>query len=129
MSAGNLTFSQLVLQVIDDSLSVLGDEPKKAIYQYLFTIHALPKEDIPSRTDDFVSGMKKALGTASTVIERLILKKLYQRIGSTFRESQGLEFGDYVEEAKRRFEVLKQHKGGLTGSLDFAESKKGQSSS
>jgi len=107
----------------------LGDEPKKAIYQYLLTIHALPREDIPSRTDDFVSGMKKALGTASSVIERLILKKLYQRIGSTFRESQGLEFGDYVEEAKRRFEVLKQHKGGLNGSLDFAESKKGQSSS
>lgn len=124
-----MTFNQLILQVIDDSLGILGEEPKKAIYQYLLTIHSLPREDIPAKTEEFVSGLKKALGTASTVIERLILKKLYQRIGSVFRESQGLEFADYLEEARRRFEVPKQHREALAGSLDFGGSKKGQSSS
>ncbi len=118
-----------MLQVIDDGLSVLGEEPKKAIYQYLLTMHSLPREDIPTRTGEFVAGIKKALGTASVVIERLILKRLYHRIGGTFKESQGLEFSDYVEEAKRRFEVLKQHKRALVGPLDLAGSKKGQSSS
>ncbi len=83
-----------MLQVVDDSLSVMGEEPRKAIYQYLLTIHSLPKEDIPAKTDEFVSGLKKALGSASAVVERLILKRLYQRIGNTFRESQGLEFRD-----------------------------------
>ncbi len=117
-----------MLQVIDDSFSVLGEEPRKAIYHYLATIHALPREDIPSRPGEFASGMKKALGTASSVIERLILKKLFLRIGSTFRESEGLEFGDYLEEAKRRFDLQKQHRAGLTEPLDFTGSKKGQSS-
>ncbi len=121
-----MTFNQLMLQVVDDSLSVMGEEPKKAMYQYLLTIHSLAKEDIPAKTDEFVLGMKKALGTASTVIERLILKKLYQRIGGTFRESQGLEFSDYVEDAKRRFEMLKQHRGGVGDSFEYGVSKKSQ---
>ncbi len=115
-----------MLQVIDDSLSVMGEEPRKAIYQYLLTIHSLPKEDIPAKTDEFVSGLKKALGSASAVVERLILKRLYQRIGNTFRESQGLEFRDYVEDARRRFEMLKQHRGALDESLESGKSKKGQ---
>ena len=120
------SFNQVLLEVIDDSLVVLGEEPRKAVYQYLVTLHSLEREKIPERTDEFVSGLKKALGAASSVIQRLILKKLYQRLGSVFHESQGLEFGDYIMDARRRFEVLKQHQTGYNDTLDSNRSKKGQ---
>ena len=113
----------MLLDCIDEALSVLGNEPRQAVYQYLSTIHSLDREQIPNRVDDFAAALKKALGGASRVIERLILRKLFQRIGSTFREVADLEFTDYVGEAKRRFEITSsKHNDPLEG----LRSKKGQ---
>ena len=100
---------------------MLGNEPKQAVYQYLSSIHSLDREQIPEKVDQFSAGMRKALGSASKVIERLILKKLYQRIGSTLREVSDLDFTDYVNEAKRRFELTSRH----SDATDL-RSKKGQ---
>ncbi len=121
-----MTFDQLVLQAIDDGLSVMGEEPKRALYQYLFTIHSLTREDIPARIGEFVLGLKKALGAASKVIEKLILKKVYEKIGSTFQESHGLEFGDYIEEARQKFEIQRQRLVGVGDSSEYGRSKKAQ---
>jgi archaellum biogenesis protein FlaJ (TadC family) len=117
------SFDQLLLESIDDGLSILGNEPKQAVYHYLATIGSLDRERIPDKLDEFSTGLKKALGSASKVIERLILKNLFQRMGSTFRESSGLEFTDYVAEARRRFEISSTKYG---DPLDSARSKKGQ---
>jgi hypothetical protein len=73
--------------------------------------------------DVFAAGLKKALGSASRVIERLILKKLFQGIGSTFREVADFEFTDYVSEAKRRFEIISTKH---SDPLESLRSKKGQ---
>jgi len=117
------SFSQVLLDCVDEGLSVLGSEPRQAVYQYLATIHSLEREQIPDKVDEFANGLKKALGSASRVIERLILKKLFQRIGSTFRETADLEFADYVRDAKRRFEVTSTKH---SDSLEGLRSKKGQ---
>jgi hypothetical protein len=116
-------FSQVLLDCVDEGLSVLGNEPRLAVYQYLATIHSLDREQIPDRIDEFATGLKKALGGASRVIERLVLKKLFQRIGSTFRETEDLEFGDYVRDAKRRFEITSTKHN---DSIESLRSKKGQ---
>jgi len=117
------SFSQVLLDCVDEGLSVLGNEPRQAVYQYLATIHSLDREQIPDKVDEFATGLKKALGSASRVIERLILKKLFQRTGSTFRETAELEFADYVRDAKRRFEVTSTKH---SDSLEGLRSKKGQ---
>jgi predicted CopG family antitoxin len=117
------TFSEVLLDCVDEGLSVLGIEPRQAVYQYLSTIHSLEREQIPDKVDEFAAGLKKALGSASRVIERLILKKLFQRIGSTFREAADSEFTDYVSEAKRRFEIISTKH---SDPLESLRSKKGQ---
>jgi hypothetical protein len=116
-------FSQVLLDCVDEGLSVLGNEPKQAVYQYLATIHSLDREQIPDKVDEFSTGLRKALGSASRVIERLILKKLFQKIGSTFRETADLEFTDYVMDAKRRFEIVSMKQSDLPEGL---RSKKSQ---
>ncbi len=113
----------MLLDCVDDGLSVLGNEPKEAVYQYLATIHSLDREQIPDKVDEFSTGLRKALGGASRVIERLILKKLFQRVGSTFRETADLEFTDYVMDAKRRFEIVSMKHSDLS---EASRSKKGQ---
>lgn len=120
------SFSEILLECIDEGLSVLGNEPKQALYQYLYSIHSLDREQIPEKVGEFSAGLRKALGSASKVIERLILRKLFQRIGHAFRETSDLEFTDYVMEAKRRFELTS---GKHNDALDGLRSKKDQVSS
>ncbi len=119
-------FGPVLLEAIDESLSVLGDEPRRAVYQYLATIGSLQREDIPDRLEDFAQGMKKALGGASSVLRKIILKKLFQKIGSTLKESQDLDFVDYVKDAERRYDVLSQHRSSQEEIRAPGRSKKGQ---
>jgi hypothetical protein len=117
------SFDQLLLESIDEGLSVLGNEPQQAVYHFLLTICALPRDEIPSRVAEFAAGLKKALGGASKVIERVILRKLFEKTGSSFREVPDTDFKDYVADAKRRFDVLSRRHD---DSIDGMRSKKGQ---
>jgi len=119
-------FGEVLLESIDDSLQILGEEPKNAVYQYLSTMQSLDRKDIPDRLEDFQSGLKNALGAAARVVERLILRKLYQKIGSTFRETSEYEFSEHVNEARRRFEGTRQRPPVQRDQIGQAKLKKGQ---
>ena len=126
MSARNQPFEQLLLECIDEGLSILGNEPRQALYQYLLTMCSLPREEIPGRVMDFAAGLRKSLGGASKVIERIILRKLFQKTGSSFRETIDTEFTEYVADAKRRYEIVTHRHGVTEASTDPVGSKKGQ---
>ena len=126
MSARSQPFELLLLECIDEGLAVLGNEPRQALYQYLLTICSLPREEIPGRVVDFAAGLRKSLGGASKVIERMILRKLFQKIGSSFRETIDTEFTEYIAEARRRYEILSHRHAIDEDSADPAKSKKGQ---
>jgi len=119
-------FEQLLLECIDEGLSVLGNEPREALYQYLLTICSLPREEIPNRVVNFVAGLRKSLGGASKVIERIILRKLFQKTGFSFRETIDTEFTEYVADAKRRYDMLSHRHRVAEDSTDPVRSKKGQ---
>jgi len=126
LSGRSLSFPQLLLESIDEGLSVLGNEPREAVYQFLRTICSLPREDIPDHVPEFAAGLRRALGGASKVIERLILRRLFEKTGSSFRDVPDTDFNEYVLDAKRRFEIVShRHEDPAEG----ARSKKGQVSS
>jgi hypothetical protein len=122
MSGRSRQFPQILLECIDEGLSVLGTEPREAVYQFLKTICSLPRDEIPDHVPEFASGLKKALGGASKVIERVILRKLFEKTGSSFREVPDTDFHEYVIDARRRFEIISQRHD----DEDLARSKKGQ---
>ena len=126
MTARGQSFEELLLECIDEGLSVLGNEPRQALYQYLLTICSLPRDEIPGRVTDFAAGLRKSLGGASRVIERIILRKLFQKTGASYRETMDTEFTEYVAEAKRRYEILSHKHGVAEDSADLTRSKKGQ---
>ena len=119
----NHKFGQLLLESIDEGLSVLGNEPREAVFQFLRTICDLPRETIPDRIPDFAAGLKKALGGSSRVIERVILRKLFEKVGSIFREAPDLDFMEYVADARRRYDVTSHR---FEEQTDAVRSKKGQ---
>ncbi len=89
-------------------------------------MHSLPREDIPGRVGDFSNGLKKALGGAYPVVQRIILRKLFLKLGSSFHESPGFELVDYISEAKQRFEVFAERQSVEEHSPDNHKSKKSQ---
>ncbi len=123
MSDKYQSFSELLLECIDEGLSILGNEPREAVYQFLRTICSLQRDDIPNRVPDFETGLKKALGGASKVIERLILRRLFEKSGTSFREIPDTDFNEYVLDAKRRFEILSHRQD---EQIDGSRSKKSQ---
>jgi len=123
MTSPSRPFAEILMDSINEALSVLGGEPQQAVFQFLQTICSLPKEEIPQRVPEFATGLRRAIGSASKVIEKMILRKLSEKTGSAFKEIPDSEFSDYVEDAKRRFEILSHRED---DSLSGARSKKGQ---
>ena len=48
----------------------------------------------------FSDVMRKLLGSSSTIVEKLILKNLFSKLGLDFVEKEGYRFQDYMKELK-----------------------------
>jgi len=95
-----LDFEKLLLEAVDEGLSSLGDSPKRAIYFYLEKSFKIKKMDIPSKIDEFANAIEKIFGHGAKHLEIQIMKRLYEKIGHTFKyfpEKDDLLFIEYVE--------------------------------
>ena len=95
-----LDFEKLLLEAVDEGLSSLGDSPKQAIYFYLERSFKIKKMDIPSKIDEFANAIEKIFGHGAKHLEIQIMKRLYEKIGHTFKyfpENDDLLFTEYVE--------------------------------
>lgn len=104
-------FDQVLLEAIDDALSVYGEETKSAIYVYLERALGIPKRKIPARIDEFSKGLEDLFGIGSKSVEILIIKNLHSKIGVVLEMKTSnpwvlpdLTFKEYVSHVKKYFE-------------------------
>ena len=98
---GNLNFDKNLLEAVDCGLLSLGENPRKAIYFHMKRSFQLQRESIPKETDEFSRALNTIFGPGAEIIEKYILKELYQRLEMSFEEKEGFTFVDYVREAKK----------------------------
>lgn len=99
------TLDDLLLRAVDKALQrVFRETGTKVIFDFLGNNSHFRREEIAEKPEVFSTGLKKLLGSGATVIERLVLKDLYPRLDLRFKEKEGYEFSDYVEELRKRFE-------------------------
>jgi len=98
-------FDKLLLEAVDEGLSSLGESPKQAIYFYLRKRFDVKKREIPHKIEAFVDGIEKIFGLGANFLENLILKRLYEKVGQSFKwyVSEDLTFIECVALAKRSF--------------------------
>lgn len=77
-------FSTILLYSIDEALSTLGENSKKAIYFHLETKFGISRQDIPERVRDFSEAIEQIFGLAAQQIEILIMKCLNQQVNCTY---------------------------------------------
>jgi len=98
-------FHRLLLGAVDSTLSSLGDSARQSVYFHLEEKFNIARDEIPGRIEDFDRGLERIFGMGTRFLEVLIMKKLYEEMGSkgkVLKVDQGKEFKfvDYVRAAQ-----------------------------
>ena len=95
-------FSRVLLIAIEEGLSSLGNSPREAIFYHLETSFQLKKEDIPMNLTEFEEDIEKMFGPGTMYIEKLITRRLYERLGLNFVDSETNSLLVCVADAKKQ---------------------------
>ena len=96
----------LLLSAVDETLrQVFKEAGTKVIYGYITNKCHLKREEIAKKPEIFSAGLESLLVSAARVIENLILRKLYRKLGLKFEEKKGYEFSEYIKELKAKWDV------------------------
>jgi len=96
----NGDFKRFLLEAIDESLALLGDSVKKAIYFHLESLFQIKKQEIPNKIDEFVAAIEKIFGEGAKLLEIQIMKWLNEKAHGSFKYypmNDELEFTEYIQ--------------------------------
>lgn len=90
---------------MDSALSSLGDSARQSVYFHLEKKFDITRDEIPSRIEDFDHGLERIFGVGTRFLEVLIMKKLYEEMGSKGKivrmdQKKEFKFVDYVRAAQ-----------------------------
>ncbi|MEM3459120.1 MAG: hypothetical protein QXN36_00820 [Candidatus Bathyarchaeia archaeon] len=100
MTEDSTNFKRLLFEAVDEGLLVLGKSGRDAVYFHLESLYSLRKEDVLEKPDVFVESLRKIFGMGAGVIEKAILKSLYEKLGLDYKEDKNWDFAAYLNEAK-----------------------------
>ena len=105
MDAKSKDFDRLLLDSIDDALGALGESAKQSVYSHIERNYKVARNEIPENLQQFQEGLEKIFGIGARLIEILIMKNLYAKIGHSFvmEKNRQLEFIKYVNAARLNF--------------------------
>jgi hypothetical protein len=95
-------FSKILLSAVEESLSSLGDSPKQAIFFHLEESFKITKEKIPANLTEFTKALEGIFGPGASYLEKLIVKRLHQKLGLRFENGEPMDFLECVENVKKR---------------------------
>jgi len=97
-----MNFEEVLLEAIDEGLSVLGESAKQAIYCHLGKTFKMNRLDIPYRIEEFTDAIEGIFGAGAKILEIQIMKCLFKKVGYDFRHyprSKDLTFTEYITAA------------------------------
>jgi hypothetical protein len=97
-------FKQILLEAVEEGLLTLGESGREAVYFHLQNLYGVKKEEIPVKLEEFADGLRKIFGLGAAVIEKAIIKSLYNKIGMKHEEKKGYSFLAYIKEAETAVE-------------------------
>ena len=102
---GTERLDDLLFDAVDETLTcVFKEAGVEVIYDFLENNSHLKRVEIAEKPEVFSAGLERLLGSAAPVIEKMILKNVYRKLGLRFREKKGYVFSDYVKELRKRSE-------------------------
>jgi hypothetical protein len=93
--------NETLLQAVDHGLLALGQSARVAIYEWIESSYQVRREDIPDKLLTFHRALQDLLGSGAKMIERLIARDLYSRLGLDFIEHHDWMLIDFMHHAKK----------------------------
>jgi len=95
--------ADLLLSAVDETINqIFKEEGAKIIFDFIESKCHLKLEEIVEKPEVFSVGLERMLKSGAIVIEKMILKNLYSKLGLKFEEKEGYEFSDYIKELRKR---------------------------
>ena len=97
-------FEEILLEAIDEGLSLLGESPKQALYFHLEETFNMNRQDIPYKIEEFTNAVEKIFGAGAKILKIQIMKCIFKKIGYTFKhypKQKSLTFTKYIAAVKR----------------------------
>jgi len=94
-------FDSAVLEAVDYGLAVLGETVRQAIYSHIGMKYQVKREEIPEKLDVFCRASGGLFGAGAKVVEKLIARRLYSKLGLSFEEHENWTLVEYVNHAKK----------------------------
>jgi len=95
-----LDFDKTLIEAVDHALLALGESPRNALYRHLIKGFKLKRESILEDTEEFSNALNTLFGPGGQVIEKLIVKNLYNKLNLSYEEKTCFEFVDYISLAR-----------------------------
>jgi len=93
-------FDKLFIEAVDEGLDVLGESGRQMIFFHLEKSYSIKRHEIPKKPEAFAKGLKKIFGAGASVLEKLIVKSLYSKLGLKYEDKEECPFADYVKDVK-----------------------------
>lgn len=91
-------FDKILLEAIDEGLDVLGNGGKYMVFFYLERNCSIKKRDIPKNPEAFIKGLEKIFGVGTSVLEKIILKRICSKLSLKYEEREGQTLIDFLKE-------------------------------
>lgn len=96
------SFDYALLAAINELLTdIFSEKSVKNIYSTMERVYSLKREDIPDNIQLFESSLESIIGSGHTIIEDLLLEKMYSANGLDYEYKKGYELEDYISELKK----------------------------
>lgn len=87
---------KLLEEAIEEGLNVLGKSGKQMLFFHLEKSYSLKKHEIIVKPDAFEAAIQQIFGDGAKVLEKLILKSMYSKLGLKYQEKKEYRFSDYL---------------------------------
>jgi len=94
-------FDRILLSAVEEGLSSLGNSSKQAIFFYLETSFQIKKENIPESLPQFKNALEGIFGPGASFLEKIIAKRLHEKLGLSFEDDVSVDFVGCVNNAKK----------------------------
>jgi len=92
---------EALLEAVDFGLAVPGEIVRETIYERLETVYGIRREEVPEKLPVFHKALQELVRSVADVLERVIARDLYTRLGQSFVNHENWTLVEYVNDVKR----------------------------
>jgi hypothetical protein len=88
-----------IMEAVDESLASFGDSVRQVVYFQLQSNYNVPKQEIPTKIEEFAEAIEAIFGIGARLIEMKIIETLYSKANGFLYvpKDEDLMFKDYVQ--------------------------------